>query len=69
VEGLSISLILSWLVGDLFKTAYFVKDGQPIPFVMCGCIQITVDLLIMLQIYSYRVTPALPAYNAPPDAM
>lgn len=66
VEGLSISLILSWLAGDIFKTIYFVKDGQPLPFVMCGCIQITVDLLILAQIFYYRRQPLVkPSYEAP----
>jgi hypothetical protein len=33
---------------------YFITGGSPIPFIMCGLIQITVDLVIMGQIHMYR---------------
>jgi hypothetical protein len=42
-------LILTWLLGDAFKTTYFVWNRAPTPFVTCGCIQLTIDVLIALQ--------------------
>lgn len=56
-------------MGDIFKTIYFLKDGQPIPFVMCGAIQITVDLLIMLQIFYYRRNSFERVPYNPPDSL
>lgn len=58
VKGLSFTMIGSWFVGDFFKTLYFVMEKQPFPFIMCGAIQLTVDILIILQIIAYsKISP------------
>lgn len=54
VEGMSLSMVLMWLGGDLFKTGYFVKNKSPLQFMLCGTLQITIDLLILLQVCIYR---------------
>ncbi|CAD8134519.1 unnamed protein product [Paramecium octaurelia] len=50
VKGLSYAMIGSWFLGDAFKTFYFIVKNQPAQFVMCGVIQLSVDIWIMLQI-------------------
>ncbi len=46
-------MIGTWFLGDFFKTLYFVMERQPFQFVMCGAVQLTVDILIILQIIAY----------------
>jgi uncharacterized protein with PQ loop repeat len=54
VEGISLFLILTWFVGDFFKTIYFIINKQPAQFILCGSIQLTVDLIILIQLILYR---------------
>jgi hypothetical protein len=62
-KGLSNSLIAGWLVGDILKTVYFILNEEPTQFVMCGELQILIDVLIVLQInmYSNNNKPVLSA--------
>ena len=46
-------LILSWFFGDLFKTIYYIHKVQPTQFIICGIAQLSVDILILLQIRRY----------------
>jgi hypothetical protein len=50
----SISLILNWTAGDVFKTYYFLSTGAPFQFVLCGLVQLAVDALIVVQMWVYR---------------
>jgi hypothetical protein len=34
------TLLISWLAGDVFKTAYFLLRGAPIQFAVCGALQV-----------------------------
>lgn len=52
--GLRKELVGTWFFGDVFKTIYFVFKNAPWVFVMCGAIQITVDLMIFGQFWIYR---------------
>jgi uncharacterized protein with PQ loop repeat len=54
VAGLSFILVLSWFAGDFLKTLYFIIGGEPVQFIVCGTIQLTVDIIIILQIIGYR---------------
>ena len=45
---------MTWFVGDLAKTIYFVYYEQPLQFVLCGCVQLTVDVIILGQLFVYR---------------
>jgi len=61
VEGLSYAMIGSWVIGDAFKTTYFIIEvnlfltkNQPFQFIMCGSIQLMVDFIIIGQIYFYK---------------
>ncbi|KAK9887414.1 hypothetical protein WA026_022350 [Henosepilachna vigintioctopunctata] len=53
-EGMSVGMVIMWTFGDIFKTLYFVFRDAPIQFFVCGGIQVTVDVLILLQVVFYR---------------
>jgi len=50
----SVELIVSWFIGDGFKTIYFIFIGAPTQFIMCGALQLLVDILISFQILTYK---------------
>lgn len=54
VEGMSLSMVLMWLGGDAFKTGYFIANQVPYQFWLCGMLQITIDLLILVQVCIFR---------------
>lgn len=47
-------MVVMWTCGDVFKTLYFLFREAPIQFWICGCVQVTVDVLILLQVNIYR---------------
>lgn len=53
-EGMSIQMVLMWLAGDLFKTGYFVVREAPAQFWLCGTLQVSLDIAILLQVWIYR---------------
>ncbi|KAK9712754.1 PQ loop repeat [Popillia japonica] len=53
-EGMSIMMVFFWTCGDVFKTLYFKIREAPLQFWVCGCIQVSIDVLILLQVYLYR---------------
>lgn len=53
VEGLSKVMIIVWFFGDFFKTIYFIIKSQPTPFILGGVIQLTIDLIILIQIMAF----------------
>nr|CAI5819895.1 unnamed protein product [Callosobruchus analis] len=46
---IDLSMVILWTCGDIFKTTYFLVREAPIQFWVCGSIQVTVDILILLQ--------------------
>ncbi|RNF00017.1 hypothetical protein TraAM80_07844 [Trypanosoma rangeli] len=54
-QGLTIALVLTWFVGDIIKVFYFIFDHQPFPFILCGCFQLSLDLVVVGQIIYFRV--------------
>lgn len=54
VVGMSLGMVFMWLAGDLFKTAYFILRKNPYQFIICGIIQITIDILILFQVCIFR---------------
>jgi uncharacterized protein with PQ loop repeat len=62
-QGMSIKMIMAWLFGDVGKTIYFVVRKTPAQFWICSSLQITIDVLIMLQVYFYnRGNSRIPNY-------
>ncbi|CAH8580935.1 unnamed protein product [Schistosoma turkestanicum] len=54
IVGMSISMVLMWTSGDIFKTIYFVLEKAPLQFPLCGLLQIGLDLAILLQCLCYK---------------
>lgn len=52
--GMSVPMVLMWTSGDVFKTSYFVLRSSPVQFVVCGALQVCVDLAILSQVWLYR---------------
>ncbi|XP_041973791.1 solute carrier family 66 member 2 isoform X2 [Aricia agestis] len=53
-EGMSVSMVIMWTCGDVFKTAYFVIREAPTQFWVCGSLQVTLDIVILFQVWIYR---------------
>ncbi|XP_059420405.1 solute carrier family 66 member 2-like [Carassius carassius] len=52
-RGMSVKMVLLWTAGDIFKTTYFVINESPTQFVVCGVVQILIDIAILLQVGYY----------------
>ena len=58
-EGMSLAMIGGWFLGDSLKTIWFVVNGEPFQFLMCGIVQLALDIVILLQVFTYKPTPIL----------
>jgi hypothetical protein len=36
--------------GDMFKTVYFLHTGAPVQFLVCGILQLLVDVMLAVQL-------------------
>lgn len=54
VKGMSLSMVLMWLAGDTFKTGYFIANSVPFQFWLCGLLQITIDIIILVQVCLFK---------------
>lgn len=61
-EGLALSLVGNWILGDVLKTIYFVVLSQPMPFLACAFAQLSLDGVLVYQLIAYR-TPQGPNSN------
>ncbi|XP_051725506.1 solute carrier family 66 member 2 isoform X1 [Ctenopharyngodon idella] len=52
-RGMSVKMVLLWTAGDIFKTTYFVINESPTQFLVCGAVQILIDIAILLQVGFY----------------
>ncbi|XP_029463970.1 PQ-loop repeat-containing protein 1-like [Rhinatrema bivittatum] len=55
--GMSVKMVLLWTAGDCFKTGYFIIKQTPAQFWLCGLLQISIDVAILLQVYFYGERP------------
>lgn len=46
-------MVILWLVGDVLKLIYYIIADQPIQFIICAIVQITVEIAILLQFCIY----------------
>lgn len=53
-RGMSVSMVVLWLAGDMFKTIYSVVRDAPMQFYMCSSVQVVIDLLILGQVLCYK---------------
>ncbi|KAF9435754.1 PQ-loop repeat-containing protein 1 [Entomortierella beljakovae] len=51
--GFSPAILLMWVIGDSFKTYYYIKTGAKYQFVGCGIIQLCIDCVIITQTVIY----------------
>ncbi|CAO1618172.1 unnamed protein product [Parajaminaea phylloscopi] len=54
LAGFRISVLGGWLLGDAFKTVYFLVNNSPIQFIGGGCFALGVDLGIVAQAYYFQ---------------
>jgi hypothetical protein len=59
-EGLSLTLIGCWLVGDVSKAVLFGLQGYPVQFVLIGVFQAALDVVILGSMLFFRVTRPRP---------
>ncbi|KAF9974899.1 hypothetical protein BGZ73_001597 [Actinomortierella ambigua] len=54
--GFSPAILLMWVIGDSFKTYYYISTHAKYQFVGCGIVQLCIDCVIICQtvIYSQR---------------
>ena len=57
-EGLSYAMMIMWCAGDFMKLTYFTASQVPIQFVLCAVVQCLIDVVIMLQIFTYSSVPS-----------
>jgi hypothetical protein len=55
-KSLSIILVSTWLIGDLFKTYYYMITSAPAQMTICGMFQIIIDCLVFVQIFYYNTS-------------
>ncbi|CAG0903524.1 unnamed protein product [Cyprideis torosa] len=53
-EGLNRFMVFVWAVADSSKVVYFVLRSAPLQFIVCGLLQVSIDLSIWGQIFCYR---------------
>ncbi|OQS07541.1 PQ-loop repeat-containing protein 1-like [Thraustotheca clavata] len=51
--GVSYAMVFGWTIGDVFKTVYAVQTLSPLQFLLCGAMQIAVDVGLMYQVVYY----------------
>ena len=54
VSNISIALIISWFVGDLLKTYYFISSSSPFQFVILGLVQCSLNCVIVYLFLKYK---------------
>uniref|UniRef100_L7M4C2 Solute carrier family 66 member 2 n=1 Tax=Rhipicephalus pulchellus TaxID=72859 RepID=L7M4C2_RHIPC len=57
-HGMSNQMVLMWTMGDVFKTVYFIMRSAPYQFWVCGSLQVSLDVAILIQVAWYKYNPA-----------
>ena len=55
-RSLSTIMIVSFLFGDIFRTYYYISTKSPFQFILCGFMQVSINIILMLQIIYYKIT-------------
>ncbi len=53
-SSLSYVLVATWIIGDLFKSGYLLKENQPLQLLICAFVQVLFDIIIILQVFFYN---------------
>lgn len=54
VSNLSTMMVLLWLLGDTFKTFYYIFSSSPKQLIVCGFLQVSLDVTLTFQLYVYN---------------
>ena len=54
VQALSLIMFMTWILGDSFKTGYYIITKCPIQFIVFGVIQIIIDVTLIGQMIYYN---------------
>ena len=54
-RSLSTIMIASFLFGDTFREYYYIVTKSPFQFILCGFLQISINIILMIQIFYYRI--------------
>lgn len=56
-DALSVIMIVTWIMGEAFKTVYYIVTKVPIQFIAGGIIQVFLNFTILFQIFYYHKGP------------
>ena len=54
VKSLSLVLIMTWFIGDLFKFIYYIIKSGPVQLKGCAAFQLSCDIIIICQLLYYK---------------
>jgi uncharacterized protein with PQ loop repeat len=54
-HSLSTIMVGSFLLGDTFRTYYYVTTKSPFQFILCGIMQVSINIILLLQIIYYKI--------------
>lgn len=54
LSGFRWTVLAGWLIGDSFKTFYFIVRGSPLQFTVCALFQLSIDCVICAQMYFFQ---------------
>lgn len=53
-KNISFFMVLMWLLGDIFKTGYYIYTLSPMQFIVFGCFQVMLDIILTSQVVYYN---------------
>jgi uncharacterized protein with PQ loop repeat len=52
-KGLSYFMLVVWVIGDSIRLVYLLSEGLPFQFVLCSAVQLSSDIVIVMQVVFY----------------
>jgi hypothetical protein len=49
----SVTLIMLWFLGDMYKFSYYISKESPKPLILCAAFQVCTDIAILIQFKVY----------------
>ena len=53
-RNISFFMVFTWLIGDIFKTGYYIYTLSPKQLVVCGFFQVSLDITLTSQVFYYN---------------
>ena len=54
-HSLSTIMVTSFLLGDSFRAYYYIYTKSPFQFILCGIMQVSINIILLLQIIYYKI--------------